>query len=178
MRMRMSQWQRWRGLSLIAGVVLLSRLVGGIAQDKPAEVVKPVVNTQEETIPFTSPQDALKMMKVPEGFRVELFAHEPQVLQPISVTTDERGRLWVAENNTYAESAVNFDLKQRDRIVILEDTDGDGKCDKRTVFWEQAQKLTSIEVGFGGAGKLFWNSKHIFLLSGNKRFVQRVSDDD
>ena len=147
--MRMSQWQQWRGLSLVAGCVLLSRLVGGIAQDKPA-----VVNTQEETIPFTSPQDALKMMKAPEGFRIELFAHEPQVLQPISITTDERGRLWVAENNTYAESKVNFDTTQRDRIVILEDTDGDGKCDKRTVFWDQAEKLTSVEVGFGGVWAL------------------------
>ena len=53
------------------------------AEDKPA-----VVNTQEETIPFTSPQDALKMVKVPEGFHVELFSHEPQVLQPIGFTTD------------------------------------------------------------------------------------------
>src|SRR5262245_53882618 len=121
-----------------------------VAADEPAALV----NSQVETIPFTSPEDALRMMKVPDGFRVELFAHEPQVTQPISLTTDERGRLWIAENNTYSEREVNFSADQRDRIVILEDSDGDGRSDKRTVFWDQAQKLTSVEVGFGGVWAL------------------------
>ena len=66
------------------------------------------------------------------------------------MATDARGRLWVAENYTYAEAKAGFDLKQRDRIVILEDTDRDGRADKRTVFYDQAQRLTSVEVGFGG----------------------------
>lgn len=111
-------------------------------------------NTQEITTPFLSPQEALKQMKVPEGFRVELFAHEPDVQQPISITTDERGRLWVAECYTYAESKVNFDPTQKDRIVVLEDSDGDGKSDKRKVFASGIDKLTSVEVGFGGVWAL------------------------
>jgi putative membrane-bound dehydrogenase-like protein len=119
------------------------------AQDDAAKI-----NTQPETIPFTAPAEALRRMKVPEGFHVELFSHEPQVTQPISLTFDERGRLWIAENHTYAEREVNFAADQRDRIVILEDADGDGRCDKRTVFWDQAQKLTSVEVGFGGVWAL------------------------
>ena len=53
------------------------------------------------------------------------------------MATDSRGRLWVAENNTYSDANVNFDLSQRDRIVILEDTDHDGRADKHTVFWDQ-----------------------------------------
>jgi putative membrane-bound dehydrogenase-like protein len=104
--------------------------------------------------PLLSPEEALATIRVPEGFRAELFAAEPDVQQPIAIAWDERGRLWVAENYTYAESSLNFDSRLRDRIVILEDTTGDGKADRRTVFWDQAEKLTSIEVGFGGVWAL------------------------
>ncbi len=89
-------------------------------------------------------------IEVPEGFHTTLFASEPDVQQPIGIATDERGRLWVAENYTYADQTINFDATKRDRIVILEDADGDGRSDRRTVFWDQAQKLTSVEVGYGG----------------------------
>src|SRR5204863_4158881 len=67
---------------------------------------------------------------------------------------DARGRLWVAENNTYSDRHINFDMTQRDRIVILEDADHDGRADRHTVFWDQAQKLTSLEIGFGGVWAL------------------------
>ncbi len=133
----------------LAAVVLLGMCSVGRGDEIPAPK-----NTQEITTPLLTPQEALKLMKVPEGFRVELFAHEPDVQQPISITTDERGRLWVAENYTYAESKVNFDPDQRDRIVVLEDSDGDGKSDKRTVFASGLNKLTSVEVGFGGVWAL------------------------
>ncbi|HET6324891.1 MAG TPA: PVC-type heme-binding CxxCH protein, partial [Planctomycetaceae bacterium] len=52
--------------------------------------------------------------------------------------------------NTYSDARMNFDLSKQDRIVILEDTDGDGRADRHTVFWDKAQKLTSVEIGFGG----------------------------
>src|ERR1041385_8068362 len=55
-------------------------------------------NSQQETIPFTKPADALKGVHLPEGFHATLFASEPQVEQPIGFTTDARGRIWVAEN--------------------------------------------------------------------------------
>ncbi|MFM8218475.1 MAG: PVC-type heme-binding CxxCH protein, partial [Planctomycetaceae bacterium] len=108
------------------------------------------VNTQPETTPKTTPDQALENVRLPEGFRASVFASEPDVRQPIAICTDERGRLWVAENYSYAESAVNFDRAQRDRIVILEDTDGDGVHDSRRVFWDEGRLLTSVEVGFGG----------------------------
>ena len=120
-------------------------LIGGrvLAADFPAPV-----NTQEgEPIPAA---EALASIKTPPGFRVSLFASEPEVQQPIAMATDARGRLWVAENYTYGEAKVGFDLTQRDRILILEDTDHDGRADQRTVFHDQAQRLTSLEVGFGG----------------------------
>lgn len=132
-----------------AAVVVLGMCSVGRGDEIPAPK-----NTQEITTPLLTPQEALALMKVPEGFRVELFAHEPDVQQPISITTDERGRLWVAECYTYAEGKVNFDPEQRDRILVLEDSDGDGKSDKRTVFASGLNKLTSVEVGFGGVWAL------------------------
>ena len=111
-------------------------------------------NTQAETIALTSPQQAAASFAAPEGFQVSLFASEPDVRQPIAFTTDARGRLWVAENNTYAERTLNFDLSQHDRIVILEDTDHDGRADRHKVFWDQGTRLTSVEVGFGGVWAL------------------------
>src|SRR5690348_5304267 len=90
-------------------------------------------DTQKETIPLTAAEKAAASFELPEGFRSTLFAGEPMVRQPIGIATDSRGRLWVAENDTYAEQAVNFDLTRRDRIVILEDTDHDGRADTRKV---------------------------------------------
>ncbi|MDP7052367.1 MAG: hypothetical protein QF600_10610, partial [Verrucomicrobiota bacterium] len=63
-----------------------------------------LVNTQEITTPLTKPVDAVKGISLPEGFRVQLSASEPDVRQPIAMAWDSRGRLWVAECYTYAES--------------------------------------------------------------------------
>ncbi|MDB2673434.1 hypothetical protein N9Y81_00620 [Akkermansiaceae bacterium] len=63
---------------------------------------------------------------------------------------DHQGRIWVAENYTYAESGKRFDLTLRDRIIILQDKDHDGKADTRKVFTDQLQMLTSVETGRGG----------------------------
>ena len=85
-------------------------------------------------------------MTVPKGFRVSLFAGEPDVKQPIGFCIDDRGRLWVAEANNYPDKKAGHN----DRIVILEDTDGDGQHDKRTVFYDKLEYVSGIEVGFGG----------------------------
>lgn len=132
--------------------LFLCCLVSTLAADeKPFP--KPA-NSQEETIKPLTPEEALKALQLPPGFKATLFAAEPAVQQPIAMAWDERGRLWVAECYTYAESAKGFDKEQKDRIIILEDTDGDGKHDKRTVFWDKGDKLTSIEIGFGGVWAL------------------------
>ena len=107
-------------------------------------------DSQKETIAPLKAEEALAKMKLPEGFRATIFAAEPDLQQPIGMTFDSRGRLWVAENYTYAESALNFDTNLSDRIVIFEDRDGDGRHDGRKVFWAEAKKLTSVTVGFGG----------------------------
>ncbi|MEA3211556.1 MAG: hypothetical protein QOE70_4613 [Chthoniobacter sp.] len=108
-------------------------------------------NNQEITdIPLTPPEKTIEMMHLPPGFKATLFAHEPDVQQPIAMCWDERGRLWVAENYTYSDAKERFDLKLKDRILIFEDTKNTGHFDKRTVFYDDLQMLTSIERGFGG----------------------------
>lgn len=97
-----------------------------------------------------SPQEALKALKLPEGFKATLFAAEPDVQNPIGVAWDSKGRMWVAENYTYAESKLRFDLGLKDRVIILEDKDWDGVAETRKVFTEDVQMLTSVEVGRGG----------------------------
>ncbi len=98
-----------------------------------------------------SARDAAAGFGVPAGFHVSVFAAEPDVRNPIAMAWDGRGRLWIAENYTYAERAQRFDLSQRDRVLIFEDADGDGTFDRRTVFTDEVQMLASIELGLGGA---------------------------
>lgn len=97
-----------------------------------------------------APAESLAMLDLPDGFHATLFAAEPDLRNPIAAAWDHRGRLWVAENFTYAESGKRFDLDLRDRVLILEDTTGDGRADTRRVFTDEVQMLTSVEVGRGG----------------------------
>jgi putative membrane-bound dehydrogenase-like protein len=110
----------------------------------------PVKNSQNPKDAPPTPEESLKKITMPPGFRVTLFAGEPDVRQPIALSLDDRGRLWVAECYTYAGGPV-WDDHHRDRVVILEDTDHDGHFDKRTVFWDEGRNLSGVAVGFGGA---------------------------
>jgi putative membrane-bound dehydrogenase-like protein len=139
-----------------AFLVVLLYLLGflGLGHGIRANEFPSAPDTQEETIPRLSPDAALATLDLPEGFRATLFAHEPEIRQPIGATIDARGRLWVAESYTYAEGRTKFDPAFRDRIVILEDVDSDGRADRRTVFHDDLRYLTSVEIGDGGVWAL------------------------
>src|SRR6476659_1465384 len=77
-----------------------------------------------------SPQESLAKLTLPPGFKATVFAAEPNVQNPIAMAWDSAGRLWIAENYTYAEPSKGFDLHVRDRILIFEDNDNDGHFDK------------------------------------------------
>jgi putative membrane-bound dehydrogenase-like protein len=79
-----------------------------------------------------SPEDALKSFELVDGLTIELVAAEPLITSPCAMTFDERGRLFVAENRGYPRTAE----PPQGSIALLEDTDGDGRMDKRTVFAE------------------------------------------
>ncbi len=136
---------------LVCGSLFALGLMGfALVQGDEPPAAKVPYNSEPSTLPFTSPEDAVKGMTLPPGFSVSVFAAEPDVQQPIGISFDTRGRLWVAENYTYAEASINADRSLNDRIVILEDTDKDGKSDKRKIFWDQGKCITSVETGFGG----------------------------
>src|SRR4051812_24772392 len=79
-----------------------------------------------------SPQESLRSMQVLPGFKVELFAAEPLVFDPVEIAFDENGRAFVAEMLDYPDDPPPGQ-PARSRIVMLEDTNGDGIADKRTV---------------------------------------------
>ncbi|HWE36100.1 MAG TPA: PVC-type heme-binding CxxCH protein [Isosphaeraceae bacterium] len=95
-----------------------------------------------------SPEEAARAMTVPAGFHVSLFAGEPDVVQPIAMAVDDRGRLWVAEAYSYPKRVP--DAQAKDRILIFEDTNNDGHFDVRKVFAEKLNLVSGLEVGFGG----------------------------
>ncbi|WP_417390672.1 PVC-type heme-binding CxxCH protein [Gimesia sp.] len=127
----------------------------------------PIRNTQDPKDIATSPEQTVKNMTVPDGFKVTVFASEPDVHQPIGFEIDDRGRLWVAECFTYERGT--YDDQYQDRIVILEDTDGDGKMDQRKIFWQGPGPLTSVTVGSNGV----WA-----LCRGELRYFEDKNHDD
>ncbi|WP_439482353.1 PVC-type heme-binding CxxCH protein [Cyclobacterium plantarum] len=99
-------------------------------------------------IPSPDPQIQKDMFHVADGFEVNLFASDPDVVKPIQMNWDAEGRLWVVSSTAYphlrpGESA-------NDKIIVLEDTNGDGKSDKSTVFAEGLITPTGILPGDGG----------------------------
>lgn len=109
--------------------------------------------------PALSPAEAIAKMTVPPGFQVELVAGEPDIVNPVAMTFDERGRIWVTESLEYPRFSAG---PGQDRVKILEDTDGDGRADKFTVFAEGFNIPSGIAVGYGGV----WlaNSPDILFL--------------
>src|SRR5262249_26494906 len=98
---------------------------------------------------FPSARECAAMMTVPEGFEVKVFAAEPDIVNPIGIDFDSRGRVYVLECMQYPTKAPRG-VKGADRITILEDTDGDGVADKVTRFAEGLNLATGLAVGHGG----------------------------
>lgn len=99
---------------------------------------------------FLDPQEAVAAMSVKPGYQVDAWAAEPMITQPMAFCWDDKGRLWVAENRDYESRGSGFSNSGDSRIVILEDTDRDGKADSRKVFLEGIPFPSGIAVGFDG----------------------------
>jgi len=102
---------------------------------------RPIAKTQ--SVP---PEEAPKKMTLPPGFHAELVTGEPDVVQPIAYTMDDRGRLWVVENTNYPVCPG----EPKDRILIFENFGPDGKAGKKTVFYDKLTFASGIAVGHGG----------------------------
>src|SRR5436305_15078713 len=88
--------------------------------------------------------EAAQRMTLPDGFRATLFVGEPDVVQPIAMTTDDRGRLWVAECYSYPKWQTSG--AGRDRILIFDDRDGDGRFDRRNVYSDKIATIAGPQL--------------------------------
>ena len=152
-------WEKKEFQELVANGILWA--VGDDVNELLAEYNIPQPQFEEADIPNyerrdpapryqlpLSPEESMKLVQVPVGFELELFASEPMIINPIAFAWDERGRLFVIETTDYPN-----EIRKEggdDKIKILEDTDGDGKADKVTVFAEGLNIPTSIMAVNGG----------------------------
>ncbi|MDB6071490.1 MAG: enterochelin esterase-like enzyme, partial [Verrucomicrobiales bacterium] len=113
-----------------------------------------VANYERRPQPLTyqhplSVKGSMKRTQVAPDLKLELFAAEPDIMKPIALAWDARGRCWVAETSDYPHG-VTPGGEGNDRIKICEDTDGDGKADKFTVFADKLNIPTSLTFANGG----------------------------
>jgi glucose/arabinose dehydrogenase len=135
-------------------LILLMGALNAVAQrgDKPGETQKPLV--PKELIPpapVLTPEQALATFQLPPGFRIEVVAAEPLVEDPVVAVFDPDGRLWVVEMRGFMPNVEGTGEDQEvGRVVVLEDTDGDGRMDKSTVFLDQLVMPRAILLVGGG----------------------------
>ena len=119
----------------------------------------------DETAPPKSPQDSLASLRVESGYEIELFAAEPLVMDPVAITFDQQGRMFVVEYGDYPIGPPEGEAPLS-RIVMLEDTDGDGTADQRQLFADKLDFAHSLMAYDGG------------LLVGAKTKILFLKDTD
>ena len=134
----------------------INRLLGSQTYDIEIELIKPWTapkNYPEDEVPAFIPEpnieEELAAFTLAEGFEISLFAADPMIANPISINWDTKGRAWVATSSTYPHIVPG--REPNDKIIILEDTDQDGKADKHTVFAENLLVPHSVMPVPGGA---------------------------
>ena len=136
----------------LAGCVATAALLLGAAV-APAQVADGQEPNRGAALDLASqdPRVALSRIKMAEGYAVNLFASEvefPDLAKPLQMTFDTRGRLWVLTSPTYPHALP--DEKPNDKLIVLEDTNGDGRADKSSVFADQLYIPTGFALGDGG----------------------------
>ena len=131
---------------MISRLLTLFALLASFRIFAATDEVLPWRYDQPPNAPY-SPQEALTKMTVPEGFKVELVASEPDILNPIALSFDDHGRIWITESIEYPRKPAGVG---RDRVKVLEDTDRDGRADKVSIFAEGLNIPTGVAVGYGG----------------------------
>jgi len=145
---------------LRAMTAVRDRRVWDVAQGKPvSEVIddsgtgdlKPIETNVKTPAPPTTPDESLAKMEIEDGYEVNLFASEiefPELANPVQMTFDAKGRLWIATMPGYPQYFPGVPVN--DKILIFEDTDGDGRADKQTVFADGLHLPTGLEIADGG----------------------------
>ncbi len=134
-----------------------------LLQRQPGEV--PNYERRTESVKFQvplEPKDSLRYTQVPADFELRLFAAEPDVVKPMYVAWDERGRAWVVESRDYPHGLLPEGEPGKDTVKICEDTDGDGKADKFTIFADKLNLATSLV--FVNGGVIVSEARHMLFL--------------
>ncbi|WP_161888731.1 DUF7133 domain-containing protein [Pontibacter russatus] len=124
----------------ITGLFALSLLfsscsVPSVPKEEQAQAISKPVFNPNPTGAYLSPEESMKTMHLPAGYRLELVASEPMVKEPVAIAWDGNGRMYVAEMLTYMQDAdASGEQEPISRVSLLEDTDNDGKMDKSTIF--------------------------------------------
>lgn len=113
--------------------------------------------------PSREPKDAVANLDVAEGLEATLFASEPMILSPSAIDIDSKGRVWVCEVVNYRRH--NGKRKEGDRIMVLEDTTGDGKADKSTVFYQGRDVDTALGICVLGNQVIVSVAPNIFVFT-------------
>ncbi len=134
--------------ALLAALVMCWAVVTS-ARAQDMDFVHP--KSPSEPAPFLKPKDALKAFKIHKDFRLELVASDPLIHDPVAIDFDEFGRIWVAELRSYMIDLNDSGKKKPlGRIMMLEDTDGDGVMDKATEFLKNLPRPRAIRAVNGG----------------------------
>jgi len=156
-----STWTNYGFLNMVSNGVLWA--IGDEVKEQIARLNIPDVSIYPDSIasfttrhlvpkvqPALSPEESKKLIQVPVDFEVQMFATEPDITNPIAMSWDERGRLWIVESVDYPNTFLETDGAANDRIKICEDTNGDGKADKFTIFADSLNIPTSMVFANGG----------------------------
>ncbi len=110
------------------------------------------------------PEESLAKMKFADGFELTLFAAEPDLYNPTTIDIDAQGRVWVCEARNYRLFRQPITDKAGDRIRVLEDTDGDGRCDKATTFYQHQDLQAPMGIAVLGERVYICQSPDLFYL--------------
>src|SRR5689334_22512560 len=147
---------------LLASAIAAGAVVSAAAFQAPQPWPPPVARVSDQS-PVLSPSDELKTIVMPPGYHLQLVASEPMVQDPVVIDWDGEGRLWVVEMVGYMNDirATN-EHEPLGRVVVLQNTNGDGRMDKRTVFAEGLILPRALKVLDGGV--LVGEPPHLWFM--------------
>ena len=161
--MPLTSFNKW-GMISILGIILMLACQPNHNNDSQALDPHPfdLLSEDEKRLP----ENALVGIKVHEDLEATLFASEPMITNPTNIDIDHRGRVWVCEAYNYRPAITGNDIREAgDRIVILEDTNSDGKADKSTVFYQDPELNAPLGIWVMGNQAIVSQSPYVWLLT-------------
>lgn len=163
-----------KAIIAILGVVVFGLVILFLINSKSQEPFgEEAAVTIADSVLFTSapvlnPEQALQTIRLPEHFRIEIVASEPLIQDPVAMTFDAMGRIWVIEMQSYMQDLqTNREAEKISRIVILEDLDGDGRMDNSKVFLDSL--IMPRAIALAGNGVLYAEPPYLW-------FVENIND--